>query len=189
MGRSRVVRNVAVSFNLEEPVTILTRRQLVGRSLAGAALSVVTGFFPPEWMNAQAVPQPTPKPPPLDRDLVRAFVGAAHSDLDKTKSMLGENVGLINATYDWGGGDFETALGGASHMGRPDIAAYLLANGARMDVFCATMMGKIDVVRACVADDPAIVRVKGPHGISLLRHAQIAKQDAMVTLLTASGAS
>ena len=170
-------------------MTILNRRQMVGRSLAGVALTAVTGIFLPSGTNAQAVLQPTPKPPPLDRDLVRAFVGAAHSDLDKTKSMLAENTGLINATYDWGGGDFETALGGASHMGRRDIAAFLLANGARMDVFCATMMGKIDVVRACVADDTAIVRVKGPHGISLLRHAQIAKQDAMVAFLTASGAS
>jgi flotillin len=38
-----------------------------------------------------------------------------------------------------------------TNMGRPDIAAVLLANGARLDLFCAAMMGKADVVRACIA--------------------------------------
>jgi ankyrin repeat protein len=102
--------------------------------------------------------------------------------------MLAAEPGLINATWDWGGGDFETALGGASHMGRPDIAAYLLANGARMDLFCAAMMGKLDIVRACLADAPSMVHVKGPHGITLLRHARAGKQEEVASLLVAAGA-
>ncbi|MES2179885.1 MAG: ankyrin repeat domain-containing protein [Gemmatimonadota bacterium] len=125
----------------------------------------------------------------MPADLVKAFVVAAHADLDKVKAMLAAEPHLINATWDWKAGDFETALGGASHMGRPDIAAYLLANGARMDVFCATMMGKLSVVRACVDDDPSVLTVKGPHGISLLRHAQAGKQDATVAFLISRGAA
>ena len=80
---------------------------------------------------------------------------------------------LINATWDWGGGDWETALGGASHMGNKPIAEYLLAHGARMDVFCATMLGKTEILKAFLADNPKVVALKGPHGIPLVRHALV----------------
>jgi hypothetical protein len=150
-------------------------------------------------------PQPTPPqaPPPsqqssqikipdrgprLDLDQVREFVIAGHLNLDRVKEMLAQQPALINATWDWGGGDWETALGGASHMGNKPIAEYLLAHGARMDVFCATMMGKTEVVKAFLADDPKVVDLKGPHGIPLVRHAQAGKQDALVELLVAAGA-
>ena len=74
-------------------------------------------------------------------------------------------------------------------MGRPDIAEFLLASGARLDVFCAAMLGRRAVVESCMAEFPGIVHVKGPHGISLLRHAQMGKQDAIVDLLKAAGAT
>ncbi len=45
------------------------------------------------------------RPPALDPALVKEFVGAAHGDLDKVKSMLATTPGLLNATWDWGGGD------------------------------------------------------------------------------------
>ena len=72
--------------------------------------------------------------------------------------MLAEEPNLINGAIDWGNGDFETALGGASHMGRRDIAEYLLEHNARMDIFAATMLGQIDIVKAAVAAFPNIVQ-------------------------------
>lgn len=163
------------------------RRELVRTAAAAALGTLVVGRMAlPDVLSAQA---PGQRPPPLDAELVKKFVIAAHAKLDETTAMLEAEPRLINATWDWGGGDFETALGGASHMGRPDIAAFLLSKGARMDVFCATMMGKVDVVKACLADDKSIVSVKGPHGISLLRHAQAGKQDALMKLLTEAGAA
>ena len=144
-----------------------------------------------------AQPQVPPQPalskipdrgPRLDADLVREFVIAGHHDLEKVKAMLAQQPALINATWDWGAGDWETALGGASHMGNKPIAEYLLAHGARMDVFCATMLGKTAIVKAFLADDPKVVDLKGPHGIPLLRHAQAGKQDALVETLVAAGA-
>ena len=86
--------------------------------------------------------------------------------------MLAEEPKLINGTIDWGNGDFESALGGASHMGRRDIAEFLLEHNARMDIFAATMLGKLDIVKAAVTAFPNIVRVPGPHGITLLVHAE-----------------
>ncbi len=88
-----------------------------------------------------------PRPDPLKPELVKEFVIAAHGDLEKTKSMLAETPSLLNATWDWGGGDFEMAIGGAGHMGRRDIALFLIGQGARFDLFVAAMLGRLDVVK------------------------------------------
>ena len=61
-------------------------------------------------------------------------------------------------------------------MGRRDIAEFLLERGARLDLFAAGMLGKLEVVKAAVAAFPDIVRVPGPHKIPLLAHAE--KGDA-----------
>ncbi|MBT3266437.1 ankyrin repeat domain-containing protein [Candidatus Poribacteria bacterium] len=107
-----------------------------------------------------------------DPAIVEAFVGAAHRDLDRVTEMLTEDKELANATWDWGGGDWETALGAAAHMGRRDIAEHLLAHGARMDVFAAAMLGELDVVKAILAANPSARDFPGPHGIPLLDHAE-----------------
>jgi hypothetical protein len=57
-------------------------------------------------------------------------------------------------------------------MGRRDIAEYLLEHNARMDIFAATMLGRVDIVSAAVAAFPNIVHVPGPHGIPLIVHAE-----------------
>ena len=135
-----------------------------------------------------AAPARPPRPPALEAERVRAFVGAAHGDLASTRAMLAEEPGLLNATWDWGGGDFETALGGASHMGRRDIAEHLLGAGARLDLFCAATLGMLDVVRAVVARYPDAVHWRGPHTISLLRHARAGEAAEVVAWLEARGA-
>ena len=89
---------------------------------------------------------------------------------------------MINATWDWGGGDFETALGAASHMGHSEIANYLLENGARLDLFAAVMLGNLDIVKAALAAYPGAVNIPGPHGISLIAHAQAGGHDAKSVL-------
>ena len=112
------------------------------------------------------------RPPRLDEKLVEEFVGVAHSDFERTRELLEKEPGLINATWDWGGGDFETALGGASHMGNREIALYLLDKGARLDLFAAAMLGRIEIVRAALTIDPGALDVPGPHGIPLIVHAK-----------------
>jgi hypothetical protein len=39
-------------------------------------------------------------------------------------------------------------------MGRKDIAQYLLESGARMNVFCAAMLGELDLVKALLTAHP-----------------------------------
>lgn len=67
-------------------------------------------------------------------------------------------------------------------MGRRDIAEFLLEHNARMDIFAATMLGKLDIVKAAVAAFPNIVNVPGPHKIPLLVHAQKGGDQAKAVL-------
>jgi hypothetical protein len=158
----------------------LTRRLILrAGAVAGAALAAGRP------LSGQTIPDRGPR---LDADLVREFVIAAHGNLERTKEMLEAQPALVNATWDWGEGDWETGLGGASHMGNRPIAEYLLTRGARMDVFCATMLGKVEILKAFLADDPGVVHLPGPHRIPLIRHAMAGKQDALVELLKAHGA-
>ena len=128
------------------------------------------------------------RPDPLPSDLVFDFVRAAHSDLSATKGMLDAEPGLLNATWDWGAGDFESALGGASHMGDREIAGFLLDRGARLDLFCAATMGMIEVIRPVVDAYPAAVQWEGPHGIPLIRHAELGESREVLEFLRSRGA-
>jgi hypothetical protein len=126
-------------------------------------------------VQQQPVP---PRPVPIAPTMVEEFVRKAHADLPATKALLAEQPTLLNATWDWGGGDFETGLGGAGHMGNREIADFLIGQGARLDIFVATMLGRLDIVKALLAAWPNLVHSKGPHGISLLRHARAGKDAA-----------
>jgi hypothetical protein len=118
----------------------------------------------------------------LDPTQVQAFVGNAHGDLDAVRAALGAEPRLANAAWDWGGGDWESALGAAAHMGRRDIAQLLLEHGARLDIFAAAMLGDVDVVRAILAAHPELQHALGPHGIPLRAHAEAGGEQARPVL-------
>lgn len=124
--------------------------------------------------------------PQLDRQMVNEFVEVAHSNLARVQELLSQEPALINACWNWGGDDWETAVGAAAHVGNKEIAEYLLANGAHLDIFCAAMLGKKKIVAAFIEDDPAVIHKKGPHGIPLLAHAQAGGQDDIATLIEAN---
>ena len=112
------------------------------------------------------------RPPALAASLVQEFVGVAHSDLNRVTELLVKEPALIHATWDWGGGDWETALGAAAHMGRADIDRFLLGHGARIDLFAAAMLGDLAVIQATLTTYPDALHVLGPHGIPLVAHAK-----------------
>ena len=121
--------------------------------------------------------------PALEASLVQQFVGNAHGDLEHVKELLTQQPSLINACWDWGGGDFETALGAAAHMGRRDIAEFLLENGARLDLFAAAMLGQLEIVKATLEAFPEALRTTGPQGIPLIAHAKAGGEDAKEVLV------
>lgn len=145
------------------------------RFLQTLGLATAGAFLMARSSDAQAPPPTGAAPdrgPQIEADLIKRFVIAAHAQLNAVQEMLTQQPALINGVWDWGGGDFETALGGAAHMGRRDIAEFLLEKGARLDIFAAATLGKLDIIKAAVAAFPKIVHVPGPHKIPLIVHAE-----------------
>jgi hypothetical protein len=169
--------------------TVSRKKFLFGGSVAAVGVLLGRGVFAQPGVSSPA-PNPSSKDlpdfpehdPQIGRGRVKRFVIAGHFNLDAVKEMLEADPTLINGAIDWGNGDFETALGGASHMGRRDIAEFLLEHNARMDVFAATMLGKLEIVRAAVAAFPSIVNVPGPHKIPLIKHAEKGGEGAKAVL-------
>ena len=116
--------------------------------------------------------------PSHDPDLVRQVVAKSQVDYDAVRELVTPRPALAKATWDWGFGDWESALGAASHMGRRDIAELLVAHGARPNLFTFAMLGQVDVVRAICRANPGIQHLHGPHGITLLTHARHGGDDA-----------
>jgi hypothetical protein len=111
--------------------------------------------------------------PAQQPELVREMVTVAHFDLKRVRELVSAQPSLARAAWDWGFGDWESALGAASHMGNRPIAEYLISQGARPSLFSAAMLGQVDVVKAFVAAQPGAQHIRGPHSISLLAHARM----------------
>ena len=125
--------------------------------------------------------------PAQDPAVVREMVSVAHGNVPRVKELLSRRPALANAAWDWGYGDWETALGAASHVGNREIAALLLEAGARPTIFSAAALGQLDVVRAFVVAAPGVQGTRGPHGITLLAHAKGAGSTNVVAYLESLG--
>jgi hypothetical protein len=121
--------------------------------------------------------------PALDPALVEEFVLVSHGNLERVQLLLAQEPQLLNAAHDWGGGDWETGLGSAAHMGRRDIALHLLSEGARIDLFAAAMLGHLQIVTAVLQAVPQMRDALGPHGIPLIEHARAGGAEDVVRFL------
>jgi hypothetical protein len=174
----------------------LSRRHFMG--LTPVAFSPLSLAFDTAASHAQGLPPaelprlPLPDAfPSHPLTLAREMVIAAHGNLTRVKELLSRWPTLAKAAIDWGYGDWEDALGAASHVGRREIADLLIANGARPTLFSAAMLGQLDVVKAVIAASPGVERVHGAHSITLLRHAMAggaAAQSVVEYLKTLPGA-
>jgi hypothetical protein len=155
---------------------------VLGRETLGAETAPPPHGKPVEAPFERDYPAPGFNPawrrPQINRLLVQDFVIYAHMDLEMVKKLLDKEPALVNSFMDWGGGDWESGLGAAAHMGNRAMAELLLERGARMDIFCATVMGQLEAVRAFLTLQPKLIDAKGPHGFSLHFHAQLAGKDA-----------
>jgi hypothetical protein len=110
--------------------------------------------------------------PSIDDEMASSVVGASHFNIDKVKELVNRRPELAGAAWDWGFGDWETALGAASHVGRRDIAEFLISRAARPDIFTYAMLGMQKSVQEIIETIPGIQSHNGPHGITLLQHAK-----------------
>jgi hypothetical protein len=138
----------------------LSRRQL----FSGTAALALFGAEP-----ASPIPDTFPR---QAADMVQEMVIVSHGNAKRVRELVEAHPALARAAMDWGFGDWEDALGAASHVGNREIAEFLIANGARPTIFSAAMLGHLDTVKAFVAAQPGVQRIAGPHSISLLSHAR-----------------
>lgn len=142
------------------------------------AMSVV----PAEAQLSGAYTWPPPPPPvggPRDESfpshhpfVAKEMVGAAHGNVARVEELLRAQPALSNASWEWGYGDWETAIGAAAHVGNRVIAEILLKHGATPTIFSAAMLGQIDVVKGFAAATANVNQLRGPHGIPLINHAR-----------------
>ncbi len=150
-----------------------TRREAL---IAGGALFAL----PSAWARAEpAEDRALHSAFPLqDPALVAETVGKSHFDFERVKALVSQRPELAKGAIDWGFGDWESAIGAASHVGRHNIVELLIDHGARPDLFTHAMMGHLDVVAAALEAQPSLALARGPHGISLLSHAKAGRGRA-----------
>ncbi len=150
-----------------------TSLKLSGLTLLGLAIPDMSltnpkanGVF--EQSENENVPAHFPNLPP---EIISEVVGKSHFDLDRVKELVDKRSELSRSVWEWRFGDFESAIGAASHVGRRDIALYLMSKGARPTVFTFAMLGHYQSIKSIIESSPGIQTTMGPHGISLLDHA------------------
>lgn len=152
----------------------MNRKSFLQNIAVGSGIVAVPSII----LAQETKPTQRAKADPLPAEKVKDFVSAGHNNLDKVKQLLEEFPTLIYATWDLGGGDFETGLEGAGHVGNKDIANYLIEKGARTNLFVLTMLGKIQIVKAYIETFPSYLYARGPHGFTLLHHANRGGEEA-----------
>jgi uncharacterized protein len=124
-------------------------------------------------------------PKTIPTELIEAFVLAAHNNLTEVQSLLEREPALINVSFEKFN---ETALEAAGHMGREDIATFLLQEGANSQIFAAAMLGRFHEVKTMLDQDPNLIKKPGVHGFSLMFHAALSGNLELANLLEQHGA-
>ena len=151
----------------------MNRRNFVEISLmTGGGIALLGACSSTDSLTAKYVKDP------FDVEQAREIVYYAHSNLEKVKELATKTPHLINATVDWGDGDFESALGAASHVANQDIAKFLIGKGARPDLFTMAMLGHTELVVGMLKLHPGLINSIGPHGFTLLHHSEIGVESA-----------
>lgn len=119
---------------------------------------------------------------------LREFVIAGHWNLPKVQELLAQYPELLNARYQWGENDYETAIQAAAHAGSPHVAEFLLKQGAPLEICTAAMLGRKDEVTRQLAGDPALINARGAHQIPLMAHAAWSGDVSLVKMLFDGGA-
>lgn len=122
-----------------------------------------------------------PRYPSIDDEIVSDVVGSSHFNFEHVQELVNHRPELARANWDWSFGDWESALGAASHVGRRDIAEFLISKGARPNIFTFAMFGNYEIVKSMIEAIPILKTTDGPHGISLLRHAKAGSRSKTIS--------
>ena len=153
----------------------MDRRTVIKNSalgLLGLSIPNIVNANIPDQSNIISENNEMPKHwPNIDPEIVSEVVGKSHFNFERVKELVDARPELARSVWEWRFGDFESAIGAASHVGRRDIVQYLMTKGARPTIFTFAMLGAYDTVISMVEFSPGIQKTMGPHGISVLDHA------------------
>jgi len=121
----------------------------------------------------------------LNQEEANQFILECHFDLDTIKEKLEEKPELIKS---YNPETIESALGASGHMGREDIAEFLLSKGAEIELATAAMLGRRDLIAEALKQDPANARVGGAHNIPIAFHAALSGDVELMQMLWDAGA-
>src|SRR5258705_5776860 len=96
----------------------INRAAFLQKSVLGTA-----GLFLLASLRAQSPQQE--KPAPIKLEIVKEYVTVAHGQFPRLKEMLENDNHLLHVSHDWAGGDYESAIEAAGHVGDQRIVAYL----------------------------------------------------------------
>lgn len=164
----------------------ITRRSLLASAPIGAA--GIAGFASAKCLNIND-DEIWESYPVTNASRASEFVGASHARIDRVREMLAEDAGLAKAAWDWGFGDWETAIGAASHTGQIEIIELLIAHGARPTVFTLATLDAIDAFRLVYEKIENVSDLEGPHSISLHSHARAGRAERVLEYLESKGIS
>lgn len=156
----------------------VSRRLLVKSSLLGLVAGAVSKagyssdslFTLPGNRLLQGLPHE--RYPAIELSVASEVVGVSHFNLNRLKELVDPRPELAKASWDWGFGDWETAIDAATHVGRKDIVEYLVSKGALPTLFTFAFLGEMETVKSMISQYPGIQKNTGPHGITLLQHAR-----------------
>lgn len=90
----------------------------------------------------------------------------------------------MNANASWN----ETAIQAAAQTGQVEIAEFLLAAGAPLDICTAAMLNRPDEVESMLQGLPELINARGAHGIPLLYFPLIRGHSYLADYLLMHGA-
>ena len=105
-------------------------------------------------------------------------------DLEKVKACLEKDPKQINATDEKG----RTVLARAARSGKKELVEFLLAMGAKEDIYAAAVVGHVDKVAAFLKQDKKLINARDSGGKAPLHWAALYGQKKMMELLLAEKA-
>lgn len=121
---------------------------------------------------------------PLSQETINEFVVASHFDLPKVKELLAHHPDLLNENAEW----IETPVQAAAHVNNREIVEYLLEQGAPLDICTAAMLGRLDDVRALLAENSDLKDAHGSHNLNVLFYAALGDSIPVAEALLEAGA-
>jgi ankyrin repeat protein len=107
--------------------------------------------------------------PAVPSRVVQQYVSVSHGSLEKARELLERHPGLLLAEAPWR----ELSVEAGAHVGYRELVQFQLDRGAPCSLCTAAMMGKADLVRRLLAEDPQRIWDYGAHNFPPLWHVAV----------------